>query len=149
MTRIVVTTNISRPIDSVFDFATTPANWPQWHPASRAVSGAAYHSLLVGEEVTEDFIAGGRQGRCVWRVTRREPPFLWAITTSTPQVRAWITYRLTEHGETTGFERDLTYAASGFWFGILDFLLMRRRMRHESRVAAERLKQRLEGRSEA
>ena len=84
MNRIAVTTSISRPIDKVFDYVATPANWPQWHPASRAVSGTADHSLLVGEEVTEDFIAGGREGSCVWRVIKREPPHLWAITTSTP-----------------------------------------------------------------
>ena len=58
MTRIVVGTNISHPIETVFDDATTPANWPEWHPASHAVSGAVDHSLLVGEEVQEDFVAG-------------------------------------------------------------------------------------------
>ena len=145
MTQIVVTTNISRPIHAVFDYVTTPANWPQWHPASRAVIGAADHSLLVGEEVTEEFVAGGRAGSCVWRVTKREAPFLWAITTSTPQVQADITYRLKANRGATAFERDLTYATSGLWFQVLDVLVMRRRMNSESRIAVARLKERLEG----
>ena len=144
MTRIVLATNISRPIEAVFEYVTTPAHWPEWHPASRGVSGATDHSLLVGEEVTEDFVAGGREGRCVWRVTQREAPFLWTIAASTAQVQAEITYRLTETGEATNFERDLSYTTSGLWFSILDFLLTRRRMRNESRVALERLKERLE-----
>jgi uncharacterized protein YndB with AHSA1/START domain len=144
MTRIVVSTIISCPIEDVFDYVTTPANWPHWHPASRAVSGPADHSLMVGEEVTEEFVAGGWEGSCVWRVTKRESPNLWAITTSTSQVRADITYRLTQEGEGTGFERELTYATSGLWFGILDFLLMRRRMNSESCTAIEQLKKQLE-----
>jgi len=68
VTRIVVEINIHRPIGVVFDYITTPANWPVWHPASRAVRGAVDHSLLIGEQVTEEFVAGGRQGSCVWQV---------------------------------------------------------------------------------
>src|SRR3984893_6519474 len=135
MTRIVATISIHRPIGVVFDYITTPANWPAWHPASRAVSGSVDHSLLIGEQVTEEFVAGGRHGSCVWQVTRREVPYLWTITTSTPQVRA---------GENTVFERDLTYMTSGMWFWVLDLLLMRRRMNRESHIALEQLKERLE-----
>jgi Polyketide cyclase / dehydrase and lipid transport len=144
MTQIVVAINIHRPIGVVFDYVTTPANWPAWHPASRAVSGSADHSLLIGEQVTEEFVAGGRHGSCIWQVTQREIPYLWTITTSTPQVRAEITYRLKAQGEQTFFEREFTYATSGIWFWILDFLLMRRRMARKSRIALEQLKERLE-----
>jgi uncharacterized protein YndB with AHSA1/START domain len=121
MTRIVVTISIHRPIGVVFDYITTPANWPAWHPASRAVSGSVDHSLLIGEQVTEEFVAGGRHGSCVWQVTRREVPYLWTITTSTPQVQAEITYRLSAQGETIIFERELTYVTSGLWFGFSIF----------------------------
>jgi hypothetical protein len=65
-------------------------------------------------------------------------------TTSTPHVRAEITYRLTAQGESTLFEREFTYTTCGIWLSVLDFLLMRRRMNHESRIALERLKARLE-----
>ena len=101
------------------------------------------HSLLIGEQVTEEFVAGGKHGSCVWQVTRREGPYLWTITTSTPQVRAEITYGLTE-GENTVFERELTYLTSGMWFWVLDLLLMRRRTNRESHIALEQLKERLE-----
>jgi uncharacterized protein YndB with AHSA1/START domain len=143
MTRIVATVTIHCPIRTVFNYITIPANWPAWHPASRTVHGSVDHSLLIGEEVTEEFVAGGRQGSCIWQVTQREAPHLWKITTSTPQVRAEITYRLTAQDENTVFERELTYATSGIWFRILDFLLMRRRMTRESHLALERLKERL------
>jgi hypothetical protein len=76
-------------------------------------------------------------------VTQRGAPYLWTITTSTPQVRAEITY-LESQGENTHFARRFTYATSGIWLWILDFLLMRRRMRRESRIALEQLKERFE-----
>ena len=40
MTRVTTTTEISRPVEEVFDYLTTPGNWPRWHPSSLAVSGA-------------------------------------------------------------------------------------------------------------
>src|ERR1700730_16242919 len=72
MTRIVVAINIHRPIGVVFDYITTPANWPAWHPTSRAVRGSVDHSLMIDEQVTEEFVGGGSQGIFVWQVTQRE-----------------------------------------------------------------------------
>jgi uncharacterized protein YndB with AHSA1/START domain len=144
MTKIVAAVVIARPIGSVFEYATTPAHWPQWHPASRAVHGARDHALLIGEEVTEDFVVAGKRGSCVWRVTRRDRPRLWTITTATPRGRAEITYRLEDRAGNTVFERELAYETSGLLLAIMEFLVLRRRMRAESRVALERLKERLE-----
>jgi uncharacterized protein YndB with AHSA1/START domain len=52
---IVTTIDIAQPPDATFQYATTPANWPKWHPSSLAVAGAVDHSLEVGEEVREAF----------------------------------------------------------------------------------------------
>ena len=82
MTRILSTICIHRDIADVFDFLTTPKNWPEWHPASISVAGSTDHSLAIEEEVTEEFIAAGRRGRTVWRVTAREAPYLWRIESS-------------------------------------------------------------------
>lgn len=144
MARIISAIGIGRPIEAVFDYATTPAHWPTWHPASLAVSGATDHSLLIGEEVHEDFLFGGRRGSCVWRVIRREPPRLWSFATVARQGRAEITYRLREQGDGTLFERELVYAPAGIWFRILDVLVLRRRMERDSRLALEQLAERLE-----
>jgi hypothetical protein len=126
MTRIVVAINIHRPIGAVFDYITTPANWPAWHPASRAVSGSVDHSLLIGEQVTEEFVAGGRHGSCVWQVTQREAPYLWTITTSTPRVAG----------------RKHSLRAEVHLCNVRHLAL--RRMRRESRIALEQLKERFE-----
>ena len=67
MTRVASTIRIRRDIADVFDFFTTPHNWPQWHPASISVAGSTDHSLAIGEEVIEEFLAAGRRGSTVWR----------------------------------------------------------------------------------
>lgn len=142
--KIVSAVVVNRPIETVFDYVTTPANWPDWHPASRGVSGATDHSLDVGEEVGESFVAAGRPGDCVWKVTRREPPNLWAITTRVGDMGADITYRLTAEAGATRFERTMDYWTSGVMLGLLDIAVMRRRNRAESEQALLQLKARLE-----
>ena len=67
------------------------------------------HSLTIGEEVTEEFIAAGRWGRTVWRVTAREAPYLWRIESSELEASATITYRLHTEAGMTVFERDMQY----------------------------------------
>ncbi len=145
MTKIVTTVRIDRPMNAVFDYVTTPANWPTWHPASRSVSGATDHPLEIGEQVGEEFIAGGQEGSSVWHVTQCNPPHLWKIMTAIPHISAEITYRLMPLGNTgTYFERELIYRLTGLRFRLLDFLVMRRRTRQESQLALKRLKERLE-----
>jgi uncharacterized protein YndB with AHSA1/START domain len=144
MTRIVTTIRIRRPIAAVFEYVTTPANWPRWHPASLSVSGNVSHSLLIGEAVTEEFRAAGRRGRVTWRVARREAPHAWVIETWAEGGWATISYGLrTERGETV-FTRELTYAMPNPWLALLDRLVLRRRMARESAIALQQLKAALE-----
>jgi uncharacterized protein YndB with AHSA1/START domain len=145
MSRIITSIRIRRPIAEVFDYVTTPANWPVWHPASIAVSGSSDHPLRHGEEVTEEFVAGGRRGRATWRVTSREAPHYWRIEASSPQGQAAITYQLSAEGADTVFKRDLGYKMPNASLALLDILVLRRRMDRESRIALRRLKEVLEG----
>ena len=139
MTRVVSTIRILRDIADVFDFLTTPKNWPEWHPASISVAGSTDHSLTIGEEVTEEFVAAGRRGRTVWRVTAREAPYLWRIESSASEASATITYRLHTESGTTVFERDMKYRFGRSWHIVLNALFLRRRMERESREALLRV----------
>jgi len=143
MTRVVSTTRIRRDIADVFDFVTTPKNWPEWHPASISVAGSMDHSLMIGEEVTEEFIAAGRRGRTVWRVTAREAPYLWRIESSESEALATITYRLHTEAGMTVFERDMQYHFGPPMISP-KAMFLRRRMERESREALFRAKQILE-----
>jgi hypothetical protein len=62
-TRVANAIVIARQPGTVFAYVTTPANWPKWHPASLAVSGATDHPLVPGEQVTEDYLVAGRKGQ--------------------------------------------------------------------------------------
>src|SRR5208337_3593771 len=142
---IVSTIRIHREMADVFDFFTTPKNWPRWHPASISVAGATDHSLAIGEEVTEEFRRGNGKGRTVWRVVAREVPNLWRIENSPAgDAQVSITYRLRMDGSDTVFERDMQYKFNRLWLIVLDPLFIRRRMERESEQALVNAKQILE-----
>ena len=80
MTVIVTHAHFSHPPAVVFEYVTTPANWPKWHPSSLKVEGpGADHPALVGEEVVEQFHVSGRRGEVTWRVVERDEPHYWRI----------------------------------------------------------------------
>jgi uncharacterized protein YndB with AHSA1/START domain len=145
MTRICTTVLIRRPPEQVFTFVTTPANWPRWHPSSLRVSDGADHPLEVGEEVTEDFRVAGRRGRTVWTVCECQAPAQWVIRSAVRAgTGATITYTLTAHPEGTTFSRELVYTLGNPWHAVLNWLVLRRRVRAESTEALARLKAVLE-----
>ncbi len=41
MSHIYTAIHIAKPPDELYDFVTTPSNWPQWHPSSLQVTGAS------------------------------------------------------------------------------------------------------------
>ncbi len=65
MTRIYTTIRVEEPPERLFEYVTTPGNWPAWHPSSLGVSGATDHSLEPGETVTEEYTVAGRRGRVI------------------------------------------------------------------------------------
>ena len=87
-TRIQNSTLIERAPSEVYSYVTTPGNWPRWHPSSLAVSGATDHPLLVGEQVSEEFLVAGYQGTVVWTVVQRQAPLRWAIAARSPMAAA-------------------------------------------------------------
>lgn len=141
---VISTMRIRRPIGDVFTFFTTPKNWPLWHPASISVAGATDHSLEIGEEVTEEFRAGGGKRTAVWRVTARDAPRLWRIETARGKSRVTITYRLRTDGEDTVFERDMQYKFGGLWYSLLDPFVVRPHIERKSAQAVSNAKEILE-----
>jgi uncharacterized protein YndB with AHSA1/START domain len=149
MTRICNSIQIRQPIEPVFDFITTPANWPQWHPASVSVGGNADHSLLPAEAVTENISVAGRRGQVTWLVRERSAPHRWVIDgTGKDGGRATITYTLTRHPAGTNFERELVYTMPNPLLAVLDWLIIRSRMKADSAEALRSLKRLLESSGE-
>ena len=148
MTRICNTIQIRQPIEEVFDFITTPGNWPHWHPASVSVGGNPDHSLLPGEAVTENISVAGHRGQVTWLVRERSAP-RWVIDgTGKDGGRATITYTLSPHPDGTNFERELVYAMPNPLLAVLNWLIIRSRMKGDSAEALRRLKRLLESSGE-
>jgi len=145
-TRIVNEVTIARPPQQVYDYVTTPANWPRWHPSSLAVRGATDHPLAVGESVVEDFVVAGRRGTVTWTVVAREAPARWSIDGKNVGSRGGgtVTYTLRPEGSGTRFERVLTYHMPNLLAAILDNFGVRERVAAESAEAVARLKAALE-----
>ena len=144
-TRIANSIVIARPPDAVFAYVTTPANWPNWHPSSLAVTGAADHSLVPGEQVTEDFIVAGRTGRVVWTALKRDAPRQWIIEGDVDGRDAGvITYTLTAVAEGTRFERKFIYGSPNLLFAVLNRISLRAHVESESTQAVQNLKRVLE-----
>lgn len=152
MTRIVSIVTIARPIGVVFAYVTTPGHWPEWHPSSLAVSGAADHSLAVGEQVTEEYHVAGRKGTVVWTVRERDAPRRWRIEgqiVGRGGSGGTVAYTLTQDAASncTRFEREFSYPTPTIVIALLDALVIRRRIREESAEAVRRLKARLDAES--
>lgn len=145
MTRVHKTIRIDEPPEKVFEYVTTPGNWPEWHPSSLGVSGATGHSPEPGEQVAEEFLVAGRRGRVVWTVRERNAPRRWVIDGEVDGGGGGtITYTLTPGPGGTTFERDLVYFMPNPLMALLDWLVLRRRVEAESAEALRRLKVALE-----
>lgn len=145
-TRIVSEIDITRPPSEVYDYATTPATWPRWHPSSLGVSGDAGHSLQLGESVVEAFNVAGRRGQVVWRVVSREPGRLWRIEgTIDDHVAGVVTYTLEDRAGGTHFVRRFEYPSRTLLFALVNAITLRERVEAESQTAVQRLKSVLEG----
>jgi uncharacterized protein YndB with AHSA1/START domain len=128
VTRIHTTIRIGEPPERVFEYVTTPDNWPQWHPSSLGVHGATDHSLEPGEQTTEEFCAAGRRGRVEWTVRERETPRRWVIDGKVEGGGGGtITYTLTPDAGGTIFEREFVYDMPNPLLAMLNRLVLRRR----------------------
>jgi uncharacterized protein YndB with AHSA1/START domain len=145
MARIYTKASIRKPIEQIFDYVTTPGNWPKWHPSSLKVAGATDHSLELREKVTEDYLVAGRRGQVVWTVREREAPRHWVIQAGLEGGGGGtVSYTLTQDGGATLFEREFIYHTPGVIYDLLDILVMRRRIERESEQALRNLKRLLE-----
>jgi uncharacterized protein YndB with AHSA1/START domain len=132
-------------VERVFEYVTTPGNWPEWHPSSLGVSGATDHSLEPGEKVTEEFLVAERRGRVVWTVREREASRRWVIDGKVEGGGGGtITYAMTPNADGTTFERDFVYSMPSRLLALLDRLVLRPRVEAESAEALRRLKEALE-----
>jgi uncharacterized protein YndB with AHSA1/START domain len=143
--RVINRIEVAAPPERVFAYVATPANWPRWHPASRAVRGIVDRTPPVGQSVVETFEIAGRGGEATWTTTELDPPRRWAFSaTSAGGGSARIVYALTPKDGGTLFERDVTYRGSNLLFGVLDAFKIHAVMESDSAKALENVKRDVE-----
>jgi polyketide cyclase/dehydrase/lipid transport protein len=100
---------IHKPIAAVFEYATTPGNWPKYHPNSLGVSGVTDRPVLVGDVTREHALLMGREGEGAWRVVGRDAPHMVKWTISNPGFKASLLYAFERKPGGTQFTRILAY----------------------------------------
>lgn len=108
-----------------------------------AIFGMTNHSLLPGEQVSEELRLSGRHGRIRWTVRERKAPTHWLLDgiLEQPKVKGTMTYTLTADGRGTRFRRDLVYSGLN---AVVDRLIVRPTLEAEFKEALKRLKQSIE-----
>jgi uncharacterized protein YndB with AHSA1/START domain len=136
---------INQPVQRVFEFATTPATWPRWHPDSVNVRGATNHSLRPGEQVIETFKVPGGTREGTWTVLESRPPWYWAMAGhSEVGFDATATYTTQSEDSGTRFQTEFVYTMRNLLLDVLDILILRRQIARDSQEALRRLKSLLE-----
>ena len=123
--RIVTSARIARAQRDVFDYVTTPALWPAWHPATVAVREVPERPLGRGETVIETIAVAGRRSDALWTVIDCAPPARWEIATNAPEGSARIVYRVEAAEGGTLFERTLEFRSARLPWRWLDSTLLR------------------------
>jgi uncharacterized protein YndB with AHSA1/START domain len=142
--RIETAVAIARPAAAVFDYATTPALWSTWHPATVEVSGVPLRPLHAGETIVERIAVAGRRDEATWTVVACAPPRRWEIATVTANGAAHIVYRIAATPEGCRFHRTLDFRSRRLPWRWLDGTLMRAVLSRQSARALANLKAVLE-----
>lgn len=110
---------IRRPIELVFDYVTTPAWWPIYHPLSRKVEPYMTHSFGVGETLVETCEAGSLgliEFAIAWDATENDHRTRFAIVGHAAELGgadARITYDFSDEADGVRFLRTLEYEYDG------------------------------------
>jgi hypothetical protein len=140
-----VTVHVNKPVEEVYDFVTTAANWPRWHPATAGVSGDISHSALAGEVIVERVKHGLMRDTFRWKVEERQAPERWAIAAKSDRFKQLvrIDYTMTpEEGGTLWVRKMVFYFPK--WYALMDKLVFSRILKRNSEKAVRQLKELLE-----
>ncbi len=138
---------IDRPAREVFDYATTPALWRTWHPATVAVRDVPERPLTTGETMLETIAVAGRREEALWTVRACEAPRRWEIATDAASGAADIVYLVEPAPAGCSVHRTLRFRSKRWPWRVLDTTLTRWILERQSSRALRNLKRVLESRA--
>ena len=92
MTTVQNTTTIAGPLLAVFDLVTSARFWPEWHAASRAVSGVTQRPYALGDVIHERGEVAGIRFEVTWKVVEHIRPSRVVLRAESPSVRIIYTF---------------------------------------------------------
>ena len=103
---------VDRPIEAVFDVATTARHWTAWHPATVGVAGQVADPAQLGDRIVEHVRIADHEGSGTWTVVVCDRPHRLVLDSTDAGIgHVRITYTLDSHGRGTRFARDLDLPA--------------------------------------
>nr|UXE46108.1 hypothetical protein Hi04_10k_c5653_00023 [uncultured bacterium] len=145
----VAEVDIRAPVTEVFEFATTPRNWPLFWALTVGVTGDVEKSLAAGSRCTEHVRVAYWNGFFEWHGDSHVAPSSFAMTAIsrgggplgwlTSGIPTRITYALTETDGTTHFRREMTYTQSHWLLELADKLFMRRAITNQIENALHKM----------
>jgi uncharacterized protein YndB with AHSA1/START domain len=148
MAPIVTSTEIDRPADEVFTYATDPARFSEWQQGviDGHMDGPADGTPAVGAKCVTTRRIGGANRPSTSELTHIDPPKTWGVQGIDGPIRATVEVRvepLTDARSRLTISVDFTGAGIG---KILVPLMVRREARKEMPVNMATLKKRIEAR---
>ena len=137
--------DIARPPHDVFAYATTPALWHTWHPATVEVRNVPNRPLTTGETMLESIAVMGRRDEALWTVRVCAPPQCWEIATDTANGEAHIVYSIAATASGSRFHRALAFRSKHWPWRALDSTFTRWILMRQSGRALRNLKRVIEG----
>jgi hypothetical protein len=109
MATVVSVTRMNGPAGPVFDLVTSARFWPDWHPATRSVSGVSQRPYQLGDVIHERVHFAGLDVVVTWQVVEHDRPSRVVLQSLTSPAR--ITYSLELKEGAVEFRRELEYDA--------------------------------------
>ena len=131
MVSIASSVTIRKPIDEVFDYVTTIANWGVMHPAmARLLVNPPDHPTRVGETFVEHFAMGPIKGAMLWTVKESTRPTRWTGETVMTGLGPYtFSFELAETNGGTRVEMRTSYANQTFLAKLVIWLFLERNSR--------------------
>jgi hypothetical protein len=142
MARVVNQISINGSIERVFDAVTTARYWPQWHPATIAVSGVTDRPVALGDVIRERAQIGARVYEGDWTVAEHARPSRVVLRGRGAPIQ--IAYTFGSEGQATTLRRELDFQPEDFLGSVTDPAALESLMDHQSEAALHKLKQLVE-----
>lgn len=141
------TIKINGPIEKVFNYKTTIAFWPDYHPLSVKVEPFFSGPAQLGTKFTEVVKVLFIKQKFHWQVSKFSAPNLFQIVGSVNGFfggNATITYSLKENNSVTTFTRTFEINRNNIVMKFLDWLILGRFADYDGKSAMKNLKKIIE-----